>query len=84
MLANTATRTACSALASSGGRATVPKTSAVRFLVGSRIVPFFYPNGNSISRLLVGRDTQGRIIALVFHDDRHDERWEKRVSTAAR
>jgi acetyl esterase/lipase len=37
----------------------------------------FYPNGNSISRLLVERDSQGRVTALVFHDDRHEERLER-------
>lgn len=57
---------------------------AISELAAESLSTFFYPNGNSISRLLVERDTQGRIIALVFHDDRHDERWERRVSTAAR
>ena len=37
----------------------------------------FYPNGNSISRLLVERDGQGRITGLTLHDDRYDERLER-------
>jgi len=37
----------------------------------------FYPNGASSIRLMVERDREGRVIAIVFHDDRHDERWEK-------
>ena len=37
----------------------------------------FYPNGSSISRLLIERDAQGRVAAVVFHDDRHDERLER-------
>lgn len=37
----------------------------------------FYPNGNSISRLIIERDSLGRITALSFHDDRHDERLER-------
>lgn len=37
---------------------------------------FFYPNGSSVTRLNVERDTQGRVAALLFHDDRHEERWE--------
>ncbi|HWA95595.1 MAG TPA: alpha/beta hydrolase-fold protein [Terracidiphilus sp.] len=37
----------------------------------------FYPKGDSISRLLVERDRQGRITALIVHDDRHEERLER-------
>lgn len=37
----------------------------------------FYPNGSSLTRVSVDRDPQGRITALVLHDDRHDERWER-------
>ncbi len=57
---------------------------AISELAAESMSTLFYPNGSSINRLLVERDTQGRVIALMFHDDRHDERWEKRVSTAAR
>ena len=45
---------------------------------------FFYPNGASIIRILVERDPQGRVTALVYHDDRHEERWEKHVQSASR
>ena len=45
---------------------------------------FFYPNGSSITRLTVEHDAQGRVTGLVFHDDRHEERWEKRISTSSR
>jgi acetyl esterase/lipase len=38
---------------------------------------FFYPNGSSIPRFIFLRDPQGRVIALILHDDRHEERWEK-------
>ncbi len=44
----------------------------------------FYPNGSSITRILVERDPQGRSAALILRDDRHEERWERRVSTASR
>jgi predicted esterase len=37
----------------------------------------FYPNGSSLTRIRVERDPQGRVIALVLHDDRHEERWER-------
>jgi hypothetical protein len=45
---------------------------------------FFYPNGSSIPRLTFEHDPQGRVTALVLHDDRHEERWEKRTQTASR
>ncbi|HEY1767562.1 MAG TPA: prolyl oligopeptidase family serine peptidase [Terracidiphilus sp.] len=44
----------------------------------------FFPNGSSLLRLLIERNPQGRVTALVFHDDRHEERWEKLASAAAR
>jgi len=44
----------------------------------------FFPNGSSALRLLIERDAQGRVTALVFHDDRHEERWEKQAQGAAR
>ena len=42
---------------------------------------FFYPNGASNPRFTFERDAEGRVTALIFHDDRHEERWERR-STA--
>jgi acetyl esterase/lipase len=40
---------------------------------------FFYPNGSSVTRLTFEFDPHGRATTLVLHDDRHDERWEKRL-----
>ena len=45
---------------------------------------FFYPNGSSIPRLTLERDPQGHVTALVLHDDRHEERWEKRMAATSR
>jgi acetyl esterase/lipase len=45
---------------------------------------FFYPNGSVNARLIVERDSQGHVVALVFHDDRHEERWERRVLASSR
>jgi dienelactone hydrolase len=39
---------------------------------------FFYPLGGYWTRLLVERDTQGHVTGLIFRDDRHEERWERR------
>jgi len=38
---------------------------------------FFYPLGSIWTRLTVEHDKQGRVIALLYHDDRHEERWER-------
>jgi pimeloyl-ACP methyl ester carboxylesterase len=38
---------------------------------------FFFPKGGSLTRLTAERNPQGNVIAVVFHDDRHDERWER-------
>jgi len=42
----------------------------------------FYPNGGSFTRILVERDSQGRVTALTLRDDRHQERWD-RIRTAS-
>ena len=39
----------------------------------------FYPDGSSIPRLVAQRDNAGHVTAMVFRDDRHEERWEKRI-----
>jgi acetyl esterase/lipase len=44
---------------------------------------FFYPNGSSTTRLYFDRDAQGHVVALVMRDDRHQERWEKRMGTSS-
>jgi len=44
----------------------------------------FYPNGSSLTRLIVERDPQGRVVALELRDDRHEERWEKLLAVASR
>ena len=38
---------------------------------------FFYPLGGIWTRLTIERDTQGKIVALLYRDDRHEERWER-------
>lgn len=43
---------------------------------------FFYPLGSVWTRLTVEHDPQGHVTALMFHDDRHDERWERKRQPA--
>jgi predicted esterase len=38
---------------------------------------FFYPLGSIWTRLSIERDPQGRVTALLYRDDRHEERWER-------
>ena len=38
---------------------------------------FFYPLGSTWTRLTVEHDKQGRVTALLYRDDRHEERWER-------
>jgi acetyl esterase/lipase len=45
---------------------------------------FFYLNGSATTRLTFERDPRGRITALILRDDRHEERWERRIQTASR
>lgn len=45
---------------------------------------FFYPNGSSLTRITTERNPQGRVVALVFQDDRHEERWEKQNTAPGR
>jgi predicted esterase len=44
----------------------------------------FYPNGSSLTRIQVERDSQGHIESLVLRDDRHEERWERKSSSTQR
>jgi acetyl esterase/lipase len=38
---------------------------------------FFLPAGG-LTRIIFEHDAQGKIVALIYRDDRHEERWEKR------
>jgi acetyl esterase/lipase len=44
---------------------------------------FFYLNGSSATRLTFERDPEGRVTTIVLRDDRHEERWEKRLQPAS-
>jgi hypothetical protein len=33
---------------------------------------------------MVERDTQGHVVALLFHDDRYEERWERKRPAAGK
>lgn len=44
----------------------------------------FYPQGSYLSRIIAERSPDGRVTAIVLRDDRNEERWEKRKTTAAR
>ncbi len=45
---------------------------------------FFYPQGGYWPRLIVERDSQGRVTGLIYRDDRHEERWERKHTIVAK
>lgn len=45
---------------------------------------FFYPQGGYWTRLIVEHDSQGRVTGLIYRDDRHEERWERKHVTVAK
>ena len=53
-------------------------------LAAESLSTLFYPNGGSIPRITFERDSQGRLTTLIYRDDRHEERWERRVQAASR
>ncbi len=46
-------------------------------IAAESLFALFYPNGASLSRISVERDSQGRVAALTYRDDRHEEHWER-------
>ncbi len=44
---------------------------------------FFYVNNPLYTRLIFEHDPQGHVNALILRDDRHEERWEKRIAAAS-
>jgi dienelactone hydrolase len=46
-------------------------------LAAESLATLFYPNGSSITRIAVQRDSQSRVTGLILRDDRHEERWER-------
>ena len=45
---------------------------------------FFYLNGSATTRLTFERNPEGRVTALVLRDDRHEERWDRRLQYTSR
>ncbi len=44
----------------------LPETSTV----------FFYPNGGT-TRLIFQKNAEGKVVSILYHDDRHEELWER-------
>jgi len=60
------------------------RVGQVSDLAAASPTELFYPEGSSLTHLVAERDNEGRITAIVLRDDRHEERWDKRRSTARR
>ena len=39
---------------------------------------FFYPSGSS-TRLTFEKNAEGKVTSILYHDDRHDEHWEREI-----
>jgi poly(3-hydroxybutyrate) depolymerase len=37
---------------------------------------FFYPNGGT-TRLIFQKNAEGKVVSILYHDDRHEELWER-------
>lgn len=46
-------------------------------LLPESVTTFFYPTG-SLTRLTFEKDSEGEVKGIRFHDDRHEEFWEKK------
>ena len=55
---------------------------AISELAAESLSTLFYPNGGSTSRIRVEKNAEGAITALIYRDDRHEERWERRSAHA--
>ena len=45
---------------------------------------YFYPLGSIWTRLIVERDPKGHLTSLLYRDDRHEERWERKQPVPTR
>ncbi|MGI8773271.1 MAG: prolyl oligopeptidase family serine peptidase [Acidobacteriaceae bacterium] len=52
------------------------RTGDLTELLAENNVTFFYPSGSSV-RLTFEKDASGHVTGILYHDDRHDEHWEK-------
>jgi poly(3-hydroxybutyrate) depolymerase len=53
------------------------RTNDLSELLPENPTTFFYPSG-SPTRLIFQKDSSGRVTGILFHDDRHEEHWERR------
>jgi hypothetical protein len=53
------------------------RTNDLNELLPENPTTYFYPSG-SPTRLIFQKDSSGRVTGILFHDDRHEEHWERR------
>lgn len=53
------------------------RTNDLNELLPENPTTFFYPSG-SPTRFIFQKDASGRVTGVIYHDDRHEERWERR------
>ena len=55
------------------------RTGDLTELLPESNVTFFYPSGGPV-RFTFEKDASGHVTAVLYHDDRHEERWTKVIS----
>jgi acetyl esterase/lipase len=53
------------------------RTNDLNELLPENPTTFFYPSG-SPTRIIFQKDSGGRVTGILYHDDRHEEHWERR------
>jgi poly(3-hydroxybutyrate) depolymerase len=53
------------------------RTNDLNELLPENPTTFFYPSG-SPTRIIFQKDPSGRVTGILYHDDRHEEHWERR------
>jgi poly(3-hydroxybutyrate) depolymerase len=53
------------------------RTNDLNELLPENPTTFFYPSG-SPTRIIFQKDSSGRVTGILYHDDRHEEHWERR------
>jgi hypothetical protein len=53
------------------------RTNDLNELLPENPTTYFYPSG-SPTRIIFQKDSSGRVTGILYHDDRHEEHWERR------
>ena len=57
------------------------RTNDLNELLPENATTYFYPSG-SPTRIIFQKDSSGRVTGILYHDDRHEEHWERLMADA--